>query len=263
MAAVVLAVTGSYPQAIFDFVLGMNRWVLRVAAYAGLMTDQYPPFRLDIGGADPGGADAGTLLVPPDSPVGGATAAGSGLPGTEAARPLAAPLMPGTGWTPGRIASVVAGSVLALSAAGLMTGAGGVFWAGQTHRQGGYVTTGAASYATGGYAITSDTIRLPAGISDSFGKSVAGRYGSGLLQRTPPGLSLSVLHQPPPSRATWPEPGTPPSRTLAVVALPSATRAVWSPDSQGTLRSGLPMSPVPVPGPLSSPRAPVTGSLSP
>jgi hypothetical protein len=53
IAAVVLGVTGSYPAGIYDLVLGMNRWVLRVAAYAGLMTDRYPPFRLDMGGREP------------------------------------------------------------------------------------------------------------------------------------------------------------------------------------------------------------------
>lgn len=72
IAAIALLFTARFPRPLYDLIVGLDRWALRVAAYAGLMTDRYPPFRLDQGGTDPGSQAADRT---PPSPSGTPAAA--------------------------------------------------------------------------------------------------------------------------------------------------------------------------------------------
>ena len=165
IAAVVLAATGRYPQSIYDFVLGMNRWVLRVAAYAALMTDAYPPFRLDPGGPEPAGTMTLSTPAPPSAPP-------SAPPGPPPAAPPSAPAGPPavapprrSGWTAGRVVALVSGSLLVLVSFGLLAGGGLVLWA-DNHRDGGYVTSGVETYTSAGYAVTTERLSIGDAVFD-------------------------------------------------------------------------------------------------
>jgi hypothetical protein len=74
ITAIMLLVTGKYPPQLFALIIGGNRWIYRVIAYAALMTDQYPPFRLDQGGTEPTlpplPPTAGPAIPPAPEPAG-------------------------------------------------------------------------------------------------------------------------------------------------------------------------------------------------
>ena len=151
-AGVALLVRGAYPRSIFDFVLGMNRWALRVAAYAGLMTDRYPPFRLDLGGDDPGSVAVARPPAPSTAPV-------------------PAPVPPPTtrgGWTGGRVTGVVLGAVGLLAGLGLVSG-GVVVLAldGPVRDDSGFVLTERVEVTTPTAALTS-RLHLPVEGPDWF-----------------------------------------------------------------------------------------------
>jgi hypothetical protein len=69
IAVAIHAVRGQYPRELFHFVMGLNRWVFRVWAYVWLMRDEYPPFRFDGGGTDPGSKPVAPPPTRPEAPA--------------------------------------------------------------------------------------------------------------------------------------------------------------------------------------------------
>ncbi len=171
VAGVVLLFSGRYPRPLYDFVLGMDRWALRVAAYAALMTDEYPPFRLDMGGPDTGPVPAGPR---PPAPTGVATGAdpASRYPGFPAGP--ARPVPPAASWTAGRVVALVVGALLLFGAAGSLLGGGSLLWAQQDLREGGYLMTSEARVGTDGYAVSSRSFRLEGEGLDWVGDELVG-----------------------------------------------------------------------------------------
>jgi hypothetical protein len=69
VAGFALLFTGTYPPRLFDLTVGANRWYYRVLAYVLLMTDRYPPFRLDQGPTEPAVTAPPTATAPPTVPA--------------------------------------------------------------------------------------------------------------------------------------------------------------------------------------------------
>jgi hypothetical protein len=174
-AAVAMLFTGRYPRGLYDFATGIDRWVLRVVAYVTLMTDEYPPFRLDQGGdeaGDPRGPE-------PVAPGGSAAVPVAGGPVT--AGPVAGPVAasqpgPGPGSRAGAVVALVAGIVAVLVGLGLTTAGGLGLWVDGRRDAAGFVSTDARLLSTPTAAVTAENVDLRIGsaadawvTSDRFG----------------------------------------------------------------------------------------------
>jgi Domain of unknown function (DUF4389) len=141
---VALLFTTRYPRGLFEFVLGLDRWVARVAAYVLLMRDEYPPFRLDQGGRDPGASREATPTEP------------------AVAEEPAAPASEGRGGsTAGKVALIVVGVIAGLFAFAFLVGGCALVAVDQTQRDDdGYLMSPSVEFQTATYAIVSESAEL-------------------------------------------------------------------------------------------------------
>jgi hypothetical protein len=135
----------------FDFVLGLDRWVARVAAYVLLMRDEYPPFRLDQGGADSVGV--GDIPGPPAALLAGQTAPGE--------LDIADPPRRGSA---ARVVLIAMGVVVGIVAFALLAGGCALVAVDQTQRdEDGFLMSPTQDFASPTYAIVSESANIDSG----------------------------------------------------------------------------------------------------
>ena len=165
-AGIALLFMARYPRGLFDLVLGLDRWVARVIAYAGLMTDAYPPFRLDQGGKEPAGAEAMAAAQTAPEAI---AASDEPLPVAE---PAAAQRPRGGA---GRVVLIVVGVIAALLSLGLLAGGTALVVVDQTQRdEDGLLMSPSEDFSTATYAIVSDRVDVDFGGSESAARAILG-----------------------------------------------------------------------------------------
>ena len=147
VAGFALLFMGSYPRGIFDLVLGLDRWVARVAAYVLLMRDEYPPFRLDQGGSEespaPSQGESDEIVEPDAAPVAQKRSA------------------------VGRVVLVVVGILAGIVAFGFLAGGCALVAVDQTQRDDdGFLMSPSTEFSTPTYAIVSESADIDTGEAD-------------------------------------------------------------------------------------------------
>lgn len=138
IAGLALLFTARYPRGLYDLLVGVARWNLRVTAYLTLLTPRYPPFRLDQGDDEPG-----------DDPA-----------GPTAAQSPAVPAGPVRGSAAGPVSALVVGVLLLLPAAGLGTAGAALLALDGMRDRSGYVTSSVMRVSSSAAVVTAEDITI-------------------------------------------------------------------------------------------------------
>ncbi len=150
IAGLSLLFNARYPRGLYDLLVGVARWNLRVLAYLALLTPGYPPFRLDQGGREPDDAPVGPARL--DSPVTAPSPA-----------PHPGPAVPARGSVAGAISALVAGAVLLIPAVGLGAAGTALLAFDGMRDSSGYVTSPVVRASSSTAVITAEGITIEGG----------------------------------------------------------------------------------------------------
>ncbi|MFI7542496.1 DUF4389 domain-containing protein [Actinoplanes sp. NPDC049599] len=181
IAGLSLLFTARYPRGLYDLLVGVGRWNLRVIAYLILLTPDYPPFRLDQGDDEPdddppGPARAGDPAAAPAAPDGPITPA--------------RPDGPAHGSVAGAVIALVAGAVLLIPAAGLGAAGTALLVFDGMRDSSGYVTSPVVRASSSTAAITADGITIEGG--DFWARNLADVGGVRITASSTTGKAVFV-----------------------------------------------------------------------
>jgi hypothetical protein len=179
-----LLFTERYPRGLYDLLVGVARWSLRVVAYVALLTPRYPPFRLDQGGTEPDDQPDGAVAIAHPS---------------QAVQP--APVPASSGGVAGRIVALVAGVLLLFPAIGLGLGGVGVLVLNGARDANGYVTGPLHNVSTPTAAVTAEGVDIQAG--DVWSRSVTDIGTVRVTASSPTGDPLFIGIAPESDVDTW------------------------------------------------------------
>jgi hypothetical protein len=176
VAGFALLFTRRYPRGLYNLLVGVARWSLRVVAYIAVLTPRYPPFRLDQGETEP---DDG-----PDLPPDGAIALSHP---SQAVQPAPAPA---AGGVTGRVIALVAGVLLLFPAIGLGLGGAGVLVLNGARDANGFVTSPTLGVSSATAAVTVESVDLQVG--DAWSRRVTDVGTVRLTATSPTGDPLFI-----------------------------------------------------------------------